>query len=1111
MSAREATNRHAASGFFAVRTPLLPFDELLAWGEGLEAPAAVGDVARLERAVALDRARLRERLRALIQRPEVREALFVASPDLDERFPVWLRQPDSDAGRKLELTLVRYLQRMAGRATPFGLCAGCSVGTLGRETRLELAGRNRSVRHARLDTGYLTALADALHGRPELRRTLAYRPNASLYRAAGRLRYTLVRHDGKDSSYLTVGIEASAYLDTILAQARDGADPPALAQALLDAEPDAARAEAEDYIGELIDSQVLVAGLAPALTGREPIHGLTALLRGRATMMPVVEQLEQVQGELDALNAAEPGASPERYRRIAERLAELPGKVELPRLFQVDLVKPADATLGLGPVAEIERGVEILRRQARPDAEDKLRRFRERFLERYQGQEGADEPRCWVPLLEALDDEVGIGFEAGPESEPSALLEGVELPTRAEEKVTWGRREQVLLRRLSEALARGAPEIKLTPQDLEELAVTEPLPLPDAFAVQATLAAASPAALAEGDFRVWLQGVAGPSGACLLGRFCHADAELRRHVEEHLRAEEALQPDALFAEIVHLPENGRMGNILARPALRAYEIPYLAQSGVPAERQIPVSDLLVSVAGNRVFLRSARLGRQVIPRLTSAHNFKRGQPVYRFLCMLQAQAVARLGWDWGPLADAPFLPRVTAGRLVLARAEWRVSRDELQRLGKAKGAEQFAAVQAWRAERRLPRRVLLVDYDNTLPVDLDNVLSVETFVDLVKGRERATLAEMFPGPDELCAHGPEGRFVHELVVPFVRALAQSFDSPLPSPPLRGRGVGGEGVESSANAPGSPQPIARRFPPGSDWLYAKLYCGCVTADQLLRDVVRPVSQAALRSGAANGWFFIRYGDPEWHLRVRFHGDPDRLRAAVLPALQSAAAGFLKDGRVWRMQLDTYEREVERYGGARGIVVAERLFQVESEATLALLDLLAEDARGDLRWRLALLGIDRFLGDLDFDWRTRRDLLARMRTAFAREFRVDAKAKGQLGDRYRKERKELESLLDESGVEAEILRQGLIVLRQRSQHLAAVVAELRARERAGTLSLSLAEMVPSYVHMQMNRLLQSAARVHELVLYDFLARYYETRVARAAEASNGRGAVVASIRS
>ena len=49
------------------------------------------------------------------------------------------------------------------------------------------------------------------------------------------------------------------------------------------------------------------------------------------------------------------------------------------------------------------------------------------------------------------------------------------------------------------------------------------------------------------------------------------------------------------------------------------------------------------------------LGRRVIPRLTSAHNYDAGSlGVYRFLCALQGQGVAAgLAWDWGPLGRAP--------------------------------------------------------------------------------------------------------------------------------------------------------------------------------------------------------------------------------------------------------------------------------------------------------------------------------------------------------------------------------------------------------------------------------------------------------------------------
>src|SRR4030095_2993827 len=52
----------AASGFFALRTPLLPFDEFLAWSDGLKAPAELSNPAHWEQALAEDRQRQRARL-----------------------------------------------------------------------------------------------------------------------------------------------------------------------------------------------------------------------------------------------------------------------------------------------------------------------------------------------------------------------------------------------------------------------------------------------------------------------------------------------------------------------------------------------------------------------------------------------------------------------------------------------------------------------------------------------------------------------------------------------------------------------------------------------------------------------------------------------------------------------------------------------------------------------------------------------------------------------------------------------------------------------------------------------------------------------------------------
>src|SRR5262249_36646856 len=135
------------------------------------------------------------------------------------------------------------------------------------------------------------------------------------------------------------------------------------------------------------------------------------------------------------------------------------------------------------------------------------------------------------------------------------------------------------------------------------------------------------------------------------------------------------------------------------------------------------------------------------------------------------------------------------------------------------------------------------------------------------------------------------------------------------------------------------------------------------------------------------FFIRYGDPDWHVRLRFHGEPRRLHGEVMPALEAATGPLLEDGRVWRIQVDTYEREVERYGGAAGIELSERLFGADSNAVLRILETLSGDEGADARWRLTLRGMDQLLDDLGLPFEGKRAVVTRARESYGREFRSD----------------------------------------------------------------------------------------------------------------------------
>lgn len=1122
-SSRRRLPDHRAEDFFVLRSPLLPFDSHLQW---LAATSADADPAALQ-----------DHLLELARRPEVAEALFVASPSLVEGLHSLDASTPSKRATRLRSSLARYLARMMTRSTPFGLFAGGSLGTVADSTHLELPPRGANRRHTRLDMDYLFRLAHHLEADPEIRDALRYAPNSSLYFTAGRWRYAEGRLDGDQRSYHLVAVGDDPYLSTALRAARGGATLRHIAQAIVDfdADHDAVHDadlrpgddsatdedgdeaidldEALAFVHELVDTQLLVSDLGPRVTGPEPIHDFIERLAPIAKTAPVAACLAEIRDALQHLDQAPPsthGTSTEGglgevdalYRRLGRQLEPLGPEIALPRLFQVDASKPTrDLRLGPQVVDEAMAALACLHRLRGDTVFDPFASFREAFGRRY-------EPGRAVPLVEVLDEEVGIGFSTSASlgSHDAPLLQGIRFPARqAPQEVPWSPAQALIADKLFATARRGEAVMVLTDDDLDRLGDRPLKPLPDALQIICTLLAPSSEAVDRGEFQLLFKGASGPSGAALLGRFCHADGPLAEHVRNHLQREEAHRPEAVFAEVVHLPE-GRIGNILLRPLLRRHEIPFLGHSGSPAEHQIGLDDLMVSVVGEEVVLWSRRLGRRIMPRLTSAHNFSmRGLGIYRFLCTLQSQGMCSgLSWSWGPLDQLSQLPRVVYGRTILRPAEWRVQGDEIRPWVTLQGSRRQRALDGWRQEREMPRRVLLADGDNELFVDFDHPLSVEAFLTIVHRRAGFRLLEYLQEGSNLVLAGPEGRYAHEIILPLIRRP----DPVPPSSSLETEAETEAGTEAKAAAHDRRQRLdsavghrpvqtSREIHlPGSHWLYAKLYTGSTTADDILQGPIRHLLQ---RYGQEiQRFFFIRYSDPDFHLRVRFQVADDGLRWDLQQRLAALSKQLLSQGCIWRLELATYEPEVERYGGPAGLELCEQVFHHDSLATLSMLPLLRGDAGTTHRWLATLASIDGLLAGLFAD-----DLTARfacidsMRQSFADEMGVDSGMRQDLSRKLRQHQSQIASALGDSTADDEAappLAEALAALGERNRQLQEPMAALRHLAAARQLTVPLASLGASLAHMTVNRMTQGAPRPHETVLYDFLHRHGLSRLAR-----------------
>src|SRR5262249_40031592 len=219
------------------------------------------------------------------------------------------------------------------------------------------------------------------------------------------------------------------------------------------------------------------------------------------------------------------------------------------------------------------------------------------------------------------------------------------------------------------------------------------------------------------------------------------------------------------------------------------------------------------------------------------------------------------------------------------------------------------ALIGWREDWQVPRHVYLCSGDNRLLIDLSAVAQSEQLRHAIlglRGDGVVLLSEVLPGLDQSWVRDSNNQcFMTELVVPLALRLDESADAQ-PANGLSRRPDRAGGLPRRHVKAASATTHLRAL--GSDWLFAKLYCGRDLEDDLIADHIRRLAERVLRSRMADAWFFLRYGDPERHVRVRFRGKPDQLLRELLPEICSWASELIETGLCQRFVLDTYEREI-----------------------------------------------------------------------------------------------------------------------------------------------------------------------------------------------------------
>ena len=698
-----------------------------------------------------------------IQNPQVQEAIYIASPILYAEMQKYLsgKITSEEEKQRIELSLFRYISRMSSRCTPFGLFAGCSSGSIiVGKTNIILGDFNR---HTRLDMYFLCTLSQELSKLQEVKEKIRYYPNTTLYKLGKKYRYIEYKYIKNRRIHHISSVDSSVYLDIILKSARKGVRVNELITSLVG--QDIEQNEAKGFIDELIDSQILVNELSPSVIGDDYFTQIIRILKELGINEVLLSSLKEIKDLLYRLDLNKSN-SIEFYKNIIQKIKEINIPFEEKYLFQVDMTRnTVEATFGKDIVDELQSTMTFLNKITFVQKSETLQKFQETFYKRYEDRE--------VSFMEVLDTEIGIGYPADKGAgDISPLLDNFFVFGQASQTGNFQTNAfySILLKKAIEAVKQNEKEIIFSDDDVKNFKTNwEDLP-PTIQSMVEVLKSDSDSPL------ISLTGFSGICGANLLARFAHTDENINNFVSEIVTKEQELMPDVVLAEIAHLPDS-RVGNILARPHIRDYEILYLANSDLPENQQIYMSDLYLSVRQGRICLRSKKLNKEIVPRLTNAHNYRNNSmPVYRFLCDMQhQQGRSSLFFNWGYLAnELSFLPRVRYKNTILSLAIWIIKTEEMKHLFAIKEVDKLLdETTKWRGKNLLPQKMQLKDGDNELLVDWENTQSIKALFSIIKKRDLITLTEFLYDPENSVVKDEAGNpYPNECIVVFHKDMKE---------------------------------------------------------------------------------------------------------------------------------------------------------------------------------------------------------------------------------------------------------------------------------------------------------------------------------------------------
>ncbi|WP_233606742.1 lantibiotic dehydratase [Micromonospora sp. Llam0] len=848
-------------------------------------------------------------LRQVFAVPQFAAAVEHASPVLAERARVICdgHATSERQARRVVMSVLRYLLRARGRATPFGLFAGVAVTRLASTTTVRLGTEHRAI--ARAGARWLAEVIDELEADPILTRHLLVRANDLLTFRDGEVVLEHRFRQRPDENRAEVHVRGTGPVRAALAAASD----PVLFADLVDKLATDHRVGAgvvSALLAEMVSQRLLLTELRPASTSIDPLSvvvaGVDRALASRDDRYPSDEKftdepsagtrIQRLSDQIARHRRAPVSATAERRARLTEAMAALHPTGE-PSVV-VDVRLDIELAITETVASEAASAADALTRLS-GSGRTGWPAWHRLFLERYG-------PHALVPVRDVVDADIGLGFPAGYRGAP---------PTPA---AVLTPRDRKLLALTQNAALRRQHEIVLDDTAIGDLADGVPrIRIRPSTELTVTVQARTVQDLDQGTFQLVVVGVSRNAGTTT-GRFLDLlDTTDQKRIADQYSYLSTTTRGALPAQVSAVTPYTITEDVARAPQVMPYVIPVGEYHDSGSDR-ITLDDIAVTADANRVYLVSVSRRRLLEPIVLNAvEQVHYTLPIVRFLTeATTAFSTACTAFDWGAASGLPFLPALRYGRTILSPARWLLARTALT-TATTSWREWTEKLWSWQTTTGCPQTVYLGDSDQRIGLDLAEPAHQALLRDHLDRNTTAVLRAA-PLPDTA---GWIGGHAHEIVIPLA-----STANPAPPPPL------------IATAPVVNVREHGHLPGSDERLYLKLYGHPGRQTTIL---TQHLPLLLHRLGTPARWWFLRYGDPEPHLRLRLTGDPDHT------LIGQWTCELRRAGLIARVQIDTDYPEDARFGGPATREASNEVFAADSATAVAQLALVRHERTPDIR--------------------------------------------------------------------------------------------------------------------------------------------------------------------